>query len=174
MDVRVASEAAPQEHLPVVDRQERNEIATSDLNSLIRRRGGATGGGPADFRIEQVPPAITVGRRPDIIPLALMAKDTVGEGTHQPANGAISQATGADLGNGAAAAHAAKRRQLTLRLRPEEFDRLRTVAMIAHTSYQEILASAAATFLDHVLPRGDSPNEERIADGWHRLKSGKL
>jgi hypothetical protein len=72
------------------------------------------------------------------------------------------------------ASRSSKRRQLTLRLWPDEFDRLRAVATIAHTSYQEILASAAVIFLDHVLPHGAPADEESIADGWHRLKNGEL
>ena len=128
-----------------------------DLNSLIRRRDPVGAGGP----------------RPDILPLALLAKGAQVE----VANGTEGHGSTPHAGNGQAngsTVRTSKRRQLTLRLWPDEFDRLRAVATVAHTSYQEVLASAAVIFLDHVLPRGVPADEEIIADGWHRLKNGEL
>lgn len=63
-----------------------------------------------------------------------------------------------------------RRHQLTVRLWSEEFERIRVVASMAHTTYQEVLASAAVIFLDHVVPHDGPSNEEHVAERWQRLK----
>jgi hypothetical protein len=158
---------------PLTESEDAIDGDSFDLNSLIRRRGPNGAGSLPAFQVDPSSGTAQGRSRPDILPLALLARGAVGDVTTEArGHGSVRHA-----GNGQSsdkASRSSKRRQLTLRLWPDEFDRLRAVATIAHTSYQEILASAAVIFLDHVLPHGAPADEESIADGWHRLKNGEL